>query len=523
MRFSDLLEALSQPSAYPFPVDAVEVIHTHISAVFLAGSFVYKVKKPVNLGFLDFSTLAKRQHFCAEEVRLNRRLASSVYLGVVPVTSAGTGVSVEGSGEVIEWAVKMVRLPADATLSARLDRGEVSIVLLESLAKRLSEFHAHAESGPAIAAYGRFDVVARNARENFEQAQPCVGKTISQAVFERLRRLTEEHLERLRLMIESRADRGMPRDTHGDLHLDHVYTFPDAAPPADLVIVDCIEFNERFRYADPAADMAFLTMDLKFHGRRDLASAFANAYFRAAGDAEGSELLRFYSAYRAAVRGKVEGFELAEPEIPEVERHHALVRARAHWLLALGELEEPRRRPCLLLVAGLPGSGKSSLSRDLAAAAGFTVIRSDVVRKNLAGVPETQRLEAGFYSDKWNERTYAECQRQAEALLFEGRRVIVDASFSEEVRRLSFLELAKRWSVPSLMLHCQASADVVKARLQRRTHDASDADWRVHQLAAERWQPADAATLPFVRIVSTEGSQQEVLQRALGILNELDV
>ena len=173
----------------------------------------------------------------------------------------------------------------------------------------------------------------------------------------------------------------MPRDTHGDLHLDHVYLFPDRAPPADLVIIDCIEFNERFRFADPVADMAFLVMDLAFHGRRDLARAFADAYFRASGDEEGRALLPFYTAYRAAVRGKVEGMELAEREVPEAERAAALVRARAHWLLALGELEEPGRRPCLVLVGGLPGTGKSTLARGLAEQAGFTVIRSDLVRR----------------------------------------------------------------------------------------------------------------------------------------------
>src|SRR5262249_55918449 len=192
-----------------------------------------------------------------------------------------------------------------------------------------------------------FAVVARNARENFEQAAAQVGATISRAVFDRLRALTEDALARLRPVIEARAARGVPCDTHGDLHLDHVYLFPDRPPPGDLVVIDCIEFNERFRFADPVADMAFLVMDLAFRGRRDLARAFAAEYFRAAGGAEGRALLPFYTAYRAAVRGKVEGFELTEKEVPQAERAGALARARAHWLLALTELEEPNRRPCL--------------------------------------------------------------------------------------------------------------------------------------------------------------------------------
>jgi aminoglycoside phosphotransferase family enzyme len=338
MDLGQMIDALSRPDAYPEPVERVEVCQTHISAVFLAGAFAYKIKKPVDLGFLDFTTLEKRRHFCDEEVRLNRRLAPSVYRGVVPVTRSGDGVTVGGDGEVVEWAVVMERLPEDASLLQRVRRGEADAALLEALARKLAAFHAQAERGPRIAAFGRFDVVAGNARENFVQAAAQVGVTLSAEALERLRDLTEAHLVRLRPLIDARAARGVPCDTHGDLHLDHVYYFPDRPPPDDLVIIDCIEFNERFRYADPVADMAFLVMDLLFEGRRDLADAFGAAYFAAADDAEGTALLPFYAAYRAAVRGKVEGFELKEKEVPEDERRAALVRAQAHWRLALVEL-----------------------------------------------------------------------------------------------------------------------------------------------------------------------------------------
>ena len=192
--------------------------------------------------------------------------------------------------------------------------------LVEMLGGRVAEFHAHAQRGDPVTEFGRFEVVARNARENFEQSEPQVGSTISRSVFERLRALTEERLSEHRGRIEDRAVRHVPCDTHGDLRLDHVYYFPDQPPPSDLVIVDCIEFNERFRYADPVADMAFLVMDLARSGRRDLARAFADAYFAASGDADGRALLPFYTAYRAAVRGKVEGIEVAETEVPEPER-----------------------------------------------------------------------------------------------------------------------------------------------------------------------------------------------------------
>jgi predicted kinase len=293
-------------------------------------------------------------------------------------------------------------------------------------------------------------------------------------------------------VIESRAARGVPRDTHGDLHLDHVYLDPAAAPPANLFAIDCIEFNERFRFADPVADLSFLVMDLKFHGRPDLAAELADEYFRAAGDDEGRALLPFYTAYRAAVRGKVEGFELAEAEVPAAEKAAAADRAKAHWLLALGELEEPGRRPAVVLVGGLPGTGKSTLARGLAAAAGFAVIRSDVVRKELAGVSPDTRLPAEAYTAAAGDAVYAEGLRRAAAAVFGGKRVIVDATFRGDGRRRLFAELARRRCVPAVAFECEAAPAVVRERLAARVGDASDADWRVYEEARQTWQPPGA-------------------------------
>ncbi len=524
MDLPHVIEALSDPTAYPYPVGAVEVRQTHISAVFLAGPYAYKVKKPVNPGFLDFSTLEKRRHFCEEEVRLNRRLAPQVYLGVVPVARTEQRLRFEGGGEVVEWAVKMQRLPDEATLQARLRRGEVGVELVESLARRVASFHRMAETNERIATFGRFEVVARIVLDIFAQARPEVGITVSAAVFERVKTLAEEALGRLRPLIDARAARGVPRDCHGDLHLDHVYYFPDQEPPADLVIIDCIEFNERFRFIDPVADMAFPAMDLAFYGRRGLARAFADGYFRAAADEEGRALLPLYTAYRATVRGMVEGLELAEKEVPEAERVAALERARAHWLLALTELEEPGRKPCLLLVIGLPGTGKSRLARGLAESAGFSVVRSDIVRKELGGLPTQEQAPPHarevLYGPEWNERTYAECLSRAKWLLFEGRRALVDATFREDLKRQTFLKAAVRWGVPACILLCEAEPETVRQRLENRQGDPSDADWSVYLRLAAKWEGMGTLTGQALHALSTEGSPEQVLSCALEALRQ---
>lgn len=525
MELARLITALSDPASYRGTVDAVEVRQTHISVVFLAGQFAYKVKKPVALGFLDFSTLERRRQSCEREVTLNRRLAPTVYRGVVAVTAAGGGLQMGGTGDAVEWAVKMERLPDSAALGERIRRGKAGRVEIEGVARRIAAFHQQAEAGSAIAACGRFDVVAGNARENLAQAMAHVGTTVSRGVFERLGHVTESTLAAMRPLIDRRAARGVPRDGHGDLRIDHVYLFPGRQEPSDMVVIDCIEFHERYRWADPVADIAFLVMDLAGHGQPELGQALADAYFSAACDLEGATLLPFYVSYRAAVRAKVRGIESLDPEIADLVRIAARDRARRHWLQALSVLEEPGRRPFLLLVGGLPGTGKSTLARRLAERSGFTVVRSDEVRKQLAGLandsPAPAAYGEGLYSPEWSDRTYAECARQAASHLFEGRRVLVDASFGREAHRRVFLELACRWGVPTVLLRCRAEPSVVLARLAARRQDASDADWPIYLKAAARWEAPVSATRRSTWEIDSGGEAEVATVRAIDVLRSL--
>jgi aminoglycoside phosphotransferase family enzyme/predicted kinase len=518
MNIAVLVDVLAEPAAYPFPVDMVEVHHTHISVVFLAGAFAYKIKKPVQLGFVDFSTLEKRRHFCHEEVRLNRRLAPNVYLSVVPIAHDDAGVRLEGKGEIIEWAVKMERLPRAAGLKERLGKGEAGAGIVADLASRLASFHQQAEANARISEAGRFEVIAQNARDNFAQSRSHIGVTVSPSVHERVQQLTEERLDRLRPLMERRALEGKPRDTHGDLRLEHVYFFPDQPPPGDLVIIDCIEFNERLRHADPIADMAFLVMYLVYHGQQSLAMVFAQTYFQASADEEGRSLMPFYVAYRAAVRAKVLGMENEESEVPVEERLQVCNKARGHWLLALGELEAPSTRPVLVMIGGLPGTGKSTLAHALAKHTHLEVIRSDVVRKEIlpAPGPAAAGFQEGIYSPEMTRRTYEECLRRAEAFFFQGRRVLVDATFREDLQRRIFLEAAGCWAVPAAFLVCQAEPDLARRRLAERRGDASDAEWAIYSRMATHWEPPGAGVVPTY--LAASANRDQVLTQALAVL-----
>jgi len=579
MELASLIAELSDPLAYSdsacpgsigkVPIEKVELRQTHISIVCLTENLVYKIRKPVRFSFLDFSSLEKRHIDCEREVELNRRLAPDVYLGVVPIIKRDGRLYVDaianvpfareesdhgnrpdkGHDEIIEWAVKMRRLPEAATLKHRLAQGEIEPGTMKIVGRRLAAFHAAAATGPEVAAFGRYAAVSHNLLENLDSGRACGNDIVDQALIRRLDELTRARLDEVRELIERRARRGVPCDTHGDLRLDHVYFFPERDPPADLCIIDCIEFNDGFRYADPVSDIAFLVMDLKFQGRSDLASELSDAYFATTGDTEGLELLPLYVSYRSAVRAKVATLEFTESEIPESNRLAALERARGHWLLALGELEVPSCRPCLVLIGGLQGTGKSTLARGLAEVGGFTVIRTDVVRKELAGIVEANETGAAstpnqrqiplaevavepdglgnptavarqveIYSENWTTRTYDECLRRALEFLRQGRRVIVDGTFSLERHRLQFLDAARRMSVPCLILTCQAEPDVIHHRLDERTGDISDADWNVYLAAVKKWEPSGELTSQVTTAIDSGDSAQSARDSAVKVL-----
>ncbi|MCK5576978.1 MAG: phosphotransferase, partial [Dehalococcoidales bacterium] len=323
-----IISALLKPEAYPEATDQVELVQTQMSFVFLADKYVYKVKKPVNLGYLDYTTLESRRFYCHREVELNQRLCPDIYHGVAAITRHGDSYRLGGQGRPIEYAVKMSRLPQDKMMDVLLRENQVSTEMIGLLAEKLADFHRQAETSPEISAFGRLAVIRQNTEENFSQTEQYIGKAISRLQHRRIRDYMRNFIEDNAALFEERVAGGRIRDCHGDLHTAHV-CFKDG-----ICIYDCIEFNDRFRYGDVASEVAFLVMDLDHHGRADLGRSFVNAYRKLSQDEELKKLLNFYRSYRAYVRGKVACFKLDDPHISEEEKERALTSARQYFELA---------------------------------------------------------------------------------------------------------------------------------------------------------------------------------------------
>jgi aminoglycoside phosphotransferase family enzyme len=324
-----MIHDLSTPSALPDQTERVTAVQTHISVVFLGDHYVYKVKKPVNFGFLDFSTLEKRHHYCLKELELNRRLSKDLYLDVLPVTYDGSHYSLRGvGGEVVDYAVKMRRIPDERLMKSLFAQGTLSREDLNRVAKVLAAFHAKAPASPEIDRFGEPDRFKVNTDENFEQVEPFVGRTLSKETFEHLRCWTDEFYASNGDLFLERIRAGKVRDCHGDLHMEHV------AIGRQIDLFDCIEFNDRFRYSDTLADVAFLLMDLEFHGGGQFSMRFLEDYKRHAHESGVETLLTFYKTYRAFVRGKVTGFQLEDPRIHQKKKDEAMETASRYFELA---------------------------------------------------------------------------------------------------------------------------------------------------------------------------------------------
>ncbi|QWV98988.1 AAA family ATPase [Geomonas nitrogeniifigens] len=515
-----LIKSLLEAAAYPEPTAAVRLVETHVSFIFITDHFVYKVKKAVDYGFLDFTTLDRRRFYCGEEVRLNRRLCPEVYLGVVELRETAEGAGFNGGGKVVDYAVKMKRLPQERMLDHLLGEGAVCAADMVRIAQAVASFHAGAERSPQIDACASPGAIGENWEQNFRQSAPFVGSTLPAGELAGIRQWVDAFLSGNKTLFHTRIAGGFIRDCDGDLHSGNIcLTDP-------VCIFDCIEFNEKFRHIDTAADLAFLLMDLEYAGRADLSRALLAAYCEASGDRGMAPLLDFYKAQRAFVRGKVTSLRLAQPGQSPEESAAVRTAARRYFRLSRGYTLRDRLTPTLVLTCGLSGSGKSTLAAELSRELGLDLVRSDLVRKALAGVPAagvepSAAYREGIYGEEMDRTTYGALLVEAERSLSGGRGIVVDATFRRRQDRERFRQLAARLAVPFLIVETRCSSEAARERLERRRHDpaeVSDARWEQYQRQqAEFESPAPGESLLIDSALPVWDGADRVLA-AMGLL-----
>ncbi|MGH7813736.1 MAG: AAA family ATPase [Candidatus Binataceae bacterium] len=488
-----LAAAMMRPEFYPHPAARVELRQTHISRVFLAGDWVYKIKKPVRFGFVDCSTLERRLHFCREEVRLNARFSSEIYDGVYAIIAGANGFALgpRSGGEIpgaIEYAVRMRRLPDDRMLDRMVAAGAADSELIKRIAARIAAFHAAASAADA-AKYGSALAAWETIVGNIAECEHNLGRTIEAGDFAALDRFCRSFILANWDAIGERARRGRVREGHGDLRCEHV-----CVRGGNIDIIDCVEFSERLRCADVASDLAFLAMDLDRLGAPRLAEELVNEYAKASGDGDIDSMLPLYKCHRAAVRGKVESLRAEEPEADADARARATELARRYFALALGYARDAE--PAMLIVCGRSGSGKSTVARMLRRRTGFDILGSDRIRKRLAEIPAAVHSSAGYregiYTDSFTRRTYAAMLDAARGLLRCGRGAILDATFKERRDRADALELAAQLNAPVLFVECVASGGETLRRLAIRVNtpgEVSDATPEVYRLQRADFVP----------------------------------
>lgn len=486
-----LVAALLNPRRYPHPATSVERLETHISHILLAGDYAYKIKKPLNLGFLDFTSLARRQYYCAEEVRLNRRLAPDLYLDCIPICGSAENPVLGGDpATAIEYAVKMARFPQAALLDRCLDELSSQPAYIDTLARQLAQFHGTIDRTGADKPFGLPERIQHLALENFKQSRVLLNTAQDLEKLTSLERWTSATYHRLQGVMTARQTEGFIRECHGDLHLGNMIL-----RNGQITIFDCIEFNDDLRWIDVMSDLAFLYMDLCRFNVPRLAQRLLNTYLEFSGDYPGLAVLPYYLVYRAVVRAKIAAIRLGQGDLDATQRQRIQEECRGYLDLALAFTQRPT--PFLLITHGVSGSGKSYVTSQLLEVLDAIRIRSDVERKRLYGLgpldTSNSVLNQGLYTAEAGERTYARLQTLAGQILDAGYPVLVDATFLKAEQRQAFRALASAKAVPFVLLACRAEPEYLRARLaQRRGHDAAEADITVLEQQLQHYTPPAA-------------------------------
>jgi uncharacterized protein len=473
-----LIRGLRRPTAFPHEVDSVRTLETHISYVLLTGRYAYKIKKAVDLGFVDYRTLTDRRRYCEEEVRLNHRLAPDIYLDVVPISGPAAAPVVGGSGPAIEYAVKMREFSQDALLSHMLGRGKLTTSHIDALADRVATFHGAIEVAGADGPFGRPDEVHRFALDNFAELHDHVDKESGRAALDALRQWTNREYHERRHQFQARRRQGFVRECHGDLHLNNIALVDD-----HITVFDCIEFNDHMRWGDVMGEVAFVVMDLEDRKRPDLAFRFLNGYLEHTGDYSGLAVLRFFLVYRAMVRAKVTWFRAAQ--LPSGQQKAEAIAEYLGYVKLAERFAQPPK-PAIVLMHGLSGSGKTTCSQTLVEAIGGVRMRSDVERKRLHGLLARTHgrsaIDSGLYTSAATRQTYEHMYALARQIAAAGYVAIVDAASLKRWQRDMFRDLGSELGIPFVIFSVTASDATLRERVATRAaarKDASDADTEV--------------------------------------------
>lgn len=497
-----LINALQNPALYPHPVKGFELIETHISWVLLTGEYAYKIKKPMNFGFLDFTELGQREHFCNEELRLNQRLTEGLYLEVLPITGSAEAPQIAGEGAAIEYALKMRQFPQGQMLTTLQANGELDAGHIDQMARQIAEFHLQTPKVPAEQPFGSPESVMAPVEQNFEQIRPLLSDKADLQQLDNLQAWARSSFERLEGLFAARKANGFTRECHGDIHLGNATVID-----GKVVIFDCIEFNEPFRKTDVWADTAFLAMDLEDRGLKCLARRFVSQYLELTGDYEGLEVLNFYKAYRALVRAKIALFSMPA-NADGVQRATSLRTYRNYANLAESYSAIPSR--LLAITHGVSAVGKSHVAMRLVEALGAVRVRSDVERKRLFGEQqqaEAGHLQTGIYDQDASAATYQRLQQLAATILRAGFPVVLDATYLKQAQRQAAAEVASSTGVPLLILDCQAPEAVIAswlAQRQAQNTDPSDATLEVVKAQQASREPLDEVELQQSTRVETQ-------------------
>mgnify|MGYP001792183944 CR=1 FL=1 len=506
-----LIAEMMQPGFYPHPViEPIRLIQTHISYVLLTGDYAYKVKKPLDFGFLNYATLDRRKHFCEEELRLNQRAAAAIYLDALPIYKTDAGFTLGGaqskaeSGEAAEYTVKMRQFPQAALLSTLFEQGELTEALLQRLAQTIADFHGIAETSDYIRSFGEVEAIRQSIDENYEQTVGFIGGPQTQAQFDATQAYSDRFFIEQVDQLAQRREQGYIRACHGDLHLGNICLWND-----QIYLFDCIAFNEPFRFVDVMFDIAYIIMDLSVAERTDLATVFLNAYVEQTGDWEGLAVLPLYVSRQSYVRGKVMSFMLADDGISAAEKARISDRAAPYYRLAY-DYVRPRTGQ-LFLMAGLSGSGKTTLARQWAKQIGAIHIRSDAVRKHLAGVALMERGGDEIYTPEMSQKTYERLLNLGIMLARAGYAVILDAKYDRQGMRQAAIAAAQASQISLRMLHCTAPEAVLRDRIAQRQNDIADATLDV--LALQRFEAFDKDQQPYVTSIDTTADLADQLAK----------